>query len=193
MFVKKNIVNILNLYYKNILLKYPGIYISQKSRINYHKIRYKSNSKLTIEDGCIMDCDVFFEKENAELHIGNNTFIGGSRLLCSKKIMIGNDVLISFDTTIVDHDSHSIFFKHRKNDVTNWFQNKKDWTHVNRQPVIIKDKAWIGMHSIILKGVTIGEGAIVGAGSVVTSDVPPWTIVAGNPARIIRELSEDER
>ena len=64
---------------------------------------------------------------------------------------------------------------------------------VIRKPIVIKDKAWIGFNSIILKGVTIGEGAIVGAGSVVTKDVPPYTIVAGNPARIVREIPENER
>ncbi|MDH4236354.1 MAG: hypothetical protein OEV17_03815 [Nitrospira sp.] len=59
--------------------------------------------------------------------------------------------------------------------------------------VDIHDKAWIGLDAIILKGVTIGEGAIVGAGSVVSKDVPPFTIVAGNPARVVRELGPDER
>jgi acetyltransferase-like isoleucine patch superfamily enzyme len=60
-------------------------------------------------------------------------------------------------------------------------------------PIRICRGAWIGARSIILKGVTIGEGAIVGAGSVVTRDVPAFTIVAGNPARILRELATDER
>ena len=59
-------------------------------------------------------------------------------------------------------------------------------------PVRIGDKAWIGFNAIILKGVTVGEGAIVAAGAVVTKDVPPYTIVAGNPARVIRTLSEPE-
>lgn len=64
---------------------------------------------------------------------------------------------------------------------------------MNIAPVKISDKVWIGFNSIILKGVTIGEGAVVGAGSVVTKDVPAWTVVAGNPARIIREIPENER
>lgn len=62
------------------------------------------------------------------------------------------------------------------------FLDSKDWSTVKSAPIKICDKAWIGFNAIILKGVTIGEGAVVGAGAVVTHDVPPWTIVAGNPA-----------
>jgi acetyltransferase-like isoleucine patch superfamily enzyme len=63
-----------------------------------------------------------------------------------------------------------------------------DWSHSAMAPILIKRGAWVGARSIILKGVTVGEGAVVGMGSVVTSDVPPRTIVAGNPARVIREI-----
>ena len=62
------------------------------------------------------------------------------------------------------------------------------WSEINTKEIIIKNNAWIGMRSIILKGVTIGEGAIVAAGSVVTKDVPPYTLVAGNPAVIKKKL-----
>ena len=64
----------------------------------------------------------------------------------------------------------------------------KDWGFVNTKPIKVCNDAWIGMNVIILKGVTIGEGAIVGAGSVVTKDVPAWTVVAGNPARVVKSL-----
>ena len=64
----------------------------------------------------------------------------------------------------------------------------KDWTDVPVRSVVIGDKAWIGFNSIVLKGVSIGERAIVAAGSVVTRDVPAATVVAGNPARVIREI-----
>ncbi|MDP5158573.1 MAG: hypothetical protein NWQ07_08360 [Flaviramulus sp.] len=69
----------------------------------------------------------------------------------------------------------------------------KDWSNVKSSPIVVKNKVWIGFNSIILKGVIIGEGAIVGAGSVVTIDVPDWTVVAGNPAKVIREIPENER
>jgi acetyltransferase-like isoleucine patch superfamily enzyme len=62
--------------------------------------------------------------------------------------------------------------------------------HYDNRPIVIEDGAWIGAGSIILQGVTVGRSSIVGAGSVVTRDVPPLTIVAGNPARVVRHLAE---
>ena len=141
------------------------------------------------------------ESEKGLITIGDRTFIGGGTFICTKKIEIGNDVMFSWGCTVVDNNSHSSKWSERKNDVLDWKkgidENKigkyKDWSNVKEQEVIIRDKAWIGFNSIILKGVTIGEGSIVGAGSVVTKDVPDWTIVAGNPAKIIRQIPQDER
>ncbi len=100
--------------------------------------------------------------------------------------------MIAWGVSVTDHNSHSIVFSKRRNEI-DWSTGEKNWSYVHCAPVKICDKAWIGFNSIILKGVIIGEGAIVGAGSVVTKDVPPWMIVAGNPARIIREISAAER
>jgi galactoside O-acetyltransferase len=72
--------------------------------------------------------------------------------------------------------------------VLDWAKGHKDWSKVTIRPVVICDKAWIGFGVKILKGVTIGEGAVIAAGSVVTKDVPPRHVVGGNPARIIRAL-----
>jgi acetyltransferase-like isoleucine patch superfamily enzyme len=142
-----------------------------------------------------------FEIQEGKIIIGSRTFIGGGTFICIDEIQIGSDVMFSWGCTVSDNNSHSHVWSKRKNDVLDWKKGLdedkiggyKDWTNVRKGKVTIKDKAWIGFNSIILKGVIIGEGAIVGAGSVVAKDVPDWTIVAGNPAKIIREIPENER
>lgn len=174
--------------------KVAGVDIDGSSVVNFTRIKNISNKNvLRVLSGTIVEARIDFECLDAAIFIGSNTFIGNSHIVCSKEINIGSNVLISWGCTIVDHDSHSIQFSLRKKDVSDWFVGKKDWSTVAKKPVCIMDNSWVGFNSIILKGVTVGEGAIVGAGSVVTKDVPPWTIVAGNPARIIREIPEHER
>jgi acetyltransferase-like isoleucine patch superfamily enzyme len=141
-----------------------------------------------------IEATIVFEKDAVEVRIGSRTHLGGGTLLdaaCS--IEIGDDVLIAFEVLIMDHDSHSLSFEKRRHDARDWMRGSKDWTHVERRPIRIDNKVWLGARSIVLKGVTIGEGAVIGAGSVVTRDVPPWTLVCGNPAKIVRSLTEAER
>ena len=142
-----------------------------------------------------------FEVNEGKIVIGDNSFIGGGMFVCIDEINIGNDVMISWGCTIVDNNSHSVKWSERANDNLDWKRGLdegavgkfKNWRDVKRARVVVKDKAWIGFNCIILKGVTIGEGAVVGAGSVVTKDVPDWTIAGGNPAAVLRELHTAER
>jgi acetyltransferase-like isoleucine patch superfamily enzyme len=106
----------------------------------------------------------------------------------AERITLGDDVVISWGVTIVDHNSHALDWEGRKSDVLDWMKGRKDWANVKTEPVRIGDKAWIGFNASILKGVTIGEGAVVGAGAVVTRDVPDHAVVAGNPAKVLRTL-----
>lgn len=132
---------------------------------------------------------ISLERDGACLVIGDRTFIGGRGVLSiAESVQIGDDVMISWGCTIVDHDSHSLVYSERANDPVEWLQGRKDWTHVKRAPVRIGNKAWLGFNCSVLKGVTIGEGAVVAANANVTRDVPPWTLVAGNPARVIKDL-----
>ncbi|MFG3591844.1 acyltransferase [Bradyrhizobium sp. RDI18] len=96
---------------------------------------------------------------------------------------------MSWGITIVDHDSHSVDWIDRRNDVREWSAGRKDWKKIAHAPVVVSNRAWIGFNVSVLKGVTIGEGAAIGACSVVTRDIPPYTLAAGNPARVIRTLS----
>lgn len=98
----------------------------------------------------------------------------------------------------MDNDAHAVSWDQRKHDVAAAMKQyrdgkgfyREDWSAVKSAPIIIGNKAWIGMNCIILKGVTIGEGAVVAAGTVVTGDVPAWSVVAGNPARVVRRIGE---
>lgn len=162
-------------------------------------LRNIKNNKiyLVIGDNTMLSCQITFESKEGQIVIGNNSFIGSSQLICRDKITIKNNVFIAWGCCIYDHNSHSLDFKDRQNDITqqledykkglNFIENK-NWDVVKSSPILIKSNAWVGMNCIILKGVTIGEGAIVAAGSVVTKDVPDWTVVGGNPAKVIREL-----
>jgi acetyltransferase-like isoleucine patch superfamily enzyme len=168
------------------------INIHSSSDFSLNRLRYKDGAIVSIDANSQIPGQILFDRENAKVSIGKRSFIDGM-IVASKEVSIGDDVMISWGTTIVDHNSHAIAFSLRAHDVTEWKKGKKDWSYVACGPVRIADKVWIGFNAIILKGVNIGEGAIVGAGSVVTKDVAPWTIVAGNPAKLIREIPEHER
>ncbi len=158
-----------------------------------------SPERVRIGQDSLLGCTIILEREKGNVVIGSNTYIGASTIICAENVTIGSDTLIAWGVTIVDHDSHSTDWKNRREDVRQWHAgylqgdltkaaNLKNWDVVQKKPVIIGDKVWIGFNVIILKGVTIGEGAVVAAGSVVTKNIAAWTVVGGNPAKVIKEL-----
>ncbi len=152
-------------------------------------------SVIVIGENCLIEGTLVTETKDSKISIRNNVFIGGNTILdCVVSIVVEDDVLISYQCLLADSDNHSVRYSIRKQDLAGWKDDRKhDWGPIKSKPVKIRKGAWIGARAIILKGVTIGEGGIVGAGSVVTKDVPPYTIVAGNPAKVIREIFLDER
>lgn len=122
---------------------------------------------------------ILFAKGKSEIIIGNHTGLSNSAIVALNRIEIGDYVFIGSNCKIYDHDFHSIQFEKRimKND-----------PGVKSAPILIKNGAFIGAHCIILKGVTIGEKSVVGAGSVVTQNIPDGEIWAGNPVKFIRKV-----
>jgi acetyltransferase-like isoleucine patch superfamily enzyme len=180
----------------NSVLAYPeGLTFGHLTKVEGLIDIRKAGGKITIGDQCIMSAQISTETNYSKVTIGNQVFIGGGTIIdCVSEVNIGDNVLISYQCIIQDSDNHSTKFSIRKNDVTDWMNNQyHNWDVTPKKPVSINKGAWIGARSLILKGVTIGEGAVVGAGSVVTKDVAPWTIVAGNPARVIREILPEDR
>jgi acetyltransferase-like isoleucine patch superfamily enzyme len=108
------------------------------------------------------------------LEIGNNVFINyGSSLVSSAHVRIGNDCLIGTHVMVMDCDFHRV--------------EDKAWDTTG-EPIVIEDRVWLGNRSMVLKGVRVGHDAVVAAGSVVTRDVEPRTLVAGVPAKMVRRF-----
>lgn len=165
-------------------------------RLTMHK-PVPGKTFLKVGDNSMLSCNVVFETSSGEVVIGDNCFIGAGHILSISKVEIGDNVFVAWGGYIYDHDSHSLDYKLRQDDITQQlidyragksFIENKNWGVVNSKPIKICSNVWIGMNCTILKGVTIGEGAIVAAGSIVTKDVAPWTVVAGNPAREVKKL-----
>lgn len=107
--------------------------------------------------------------------VGKNSRINGCHIAVQNQVTIGNNVRIAPYVLILDSDFHKVDDHFSEEGINS--------------PIIIHDNVWIASNSTILKGVEIGEGAVVAAGSVVTKNVPPFTVVAGVPAKVIRQLS----
>lgn len=176
---------------------HPDAVLGENFNLELHAPQ-NGHTYLSIGEKSMIDSSFVFETESGHISVGNRVHIGGGTQLISRDgITIGNDVIIAWNCTIYDHNSHSVLWEQRKDDVTlEWESAKsgnsplcnKNWSVVKSAPIHICDKAWLGFGVTVLKGVTIGEGAVVAAGSVVTKDVPPYTVVGGNPAAVIRTL-----
>jgi acetyltransferase-like isoleucine patch superfamily enzyme len=134
--------------------------------------------------------DLFLFDSGGSISIGKDCFLGpASKIWSADNITIGDRVLIAHNVNIHDNISHPLNAKIRHEEFMNFAKTGfHQSTDLKAMEVKIEDDVWIGFNSIILKGVKIGRGAIIGAGSVVTKDVEPWTVNVGNPLRCIYKL-----
>lgn len=166
---------------KWILNKKCNLVVDQIFRTNANSIKKNGRTTLIrIDENATMnvkgDFSIYYGGDiicfkDSKLELGSGFCNSNVKIRCSKEITIGERVAISHDVTIMDSDAHCV-------DYENYEMSK---------PVHIKDNVWIGTRATILKGVTIGEGAIIAAGAVVTKDVPQNSMVAGIPAKVIKE------
>jgi acetyltransferase-like isoleucine patch superfamily enzyme len=130
-------------------------------------------------------------KYGGEIQVGKHCFIGpGTRIWSAKKISIGDRVLISHNVNIHDNISHPLDSKQRHEDYEYvWKHGHQAKVDYREKEIIIEDDVWIGFNAIIMKGVRIGKGSVIGAGTIITKDIPEFSIVVGNPARIISQTT----
>ncbi|MFC4261265.1 acyltransferase [Ferruginibacter yonginensis] len=150
-------------------------------------------SKIKINKGTNVRGELLVFKYGGSISIGEDCFVGtGSKIWSGEKVIIGNNVLVSHNVNIIDTNSHEIDALERaatyKKLIIEGHPTEKG--SIQTAPIVIEDYAWISFNATILKGVTVGKGAIVAAGSVVTKDVPPYALVTGNPAKVIKMLNE---
>ncbi len=144
-----------------------------------------------------------FERGLGSVTIGSKSSIGGGcKFICTQEggIHIGNNTMISWECTLIDTNAHSLDPDIRANDAYDWkigldagrMGAFKDWSQVASAPIHIGDNVWIGFETVIMKGVTIGKGAVIGARSMVTHDVAPYCVYAGSPAKFIRYVPREK-
>ena len=156
-------------------------------------LKSKENPAVTFGKFCSVYAGCSFAvKGRGHCTIGDYTLLNGALVMCEEEITIGSYCIISWNVGIADSDFHPLDPKQRQRDALALTPYAAcvggERPRIPTQPVRIGNNVWIGMNAIVLKGVTIGDNSVVGAGAVVTHDVPPNVVVAGNPAKIVKQL-----
>lgn len=152
---------------------------------------FKDKSKLCIGDESRIRGELSIFSKEGNIRIGEYCYVGDlTRIWSAKNINIGNRVLISHNVNIHDFDSHPISASRRHLQAIGIFEigHTDDLADVSSSPIVIEDDVWIGFGATILKGVRIGRGAIIGANTVITHDIPEYSVAVGNPAKVVKRL-----
>jgi acetyltransferase-like isoleucine patch superfamily enzyme len=160
--------------------------------IAFKRMKSTRNPAIVIGADSLLEGTLFNLGLNATLHIGDHCHIQDAFLIAEEEIRIGNRVTIGFHATLVDSDFHPVGGEARLADtiaLSPINAGKMVRPGYVSRPIVIEDDVWIGPNAAILKGVTIGKGAIVEPGAVVTRNVPAGARVLGNPAQIVSPTS----
>lgn len=166
----------------------PKAIVTERARVQ----SMATADHLEVGDYSHIEGEIFLLTPQSRCRIGNYCFLGAdSRLWVQGTMTIGDFVLIGPRVDIFDGDSHPLDATRRREDAIDQFERKRmmDYGKVEAADVVIENDVWIGTKSTITKGVRLGRGCVVAAGSVVTRDVEPLTLVGGNPAREIKKLT----
>jgi acetyltransferase-like isoleucine patch superfamily enzyme len=200
----KRIINLFRSKSQKSLMKDSTILKSHNHLAIYnHTVKFNSNCKIvnyqnnksliSIASHTVIDGELIIFPYGGEIKIGSYCFIGSNtKIVSDTEIIIGNDVLISHNVNIVDNNAHELDYEERaltsRQILVEGFKSLNKRGNISGKKIVIHDNVWINFNSIILKGVEIGKGSIIAAGSVVTKSVPPFSLVGGNPAKLIKSL-----
>lgn len=158
----------------------------------YSFVKYRSEQRpgVKLESGSsIYQSTMFDVGPKGQVTVGSHALVNGARIICDQAITIGDYALISWNVVIMDTYRLPFNSVERRRAITRLHTEFPAPANVPAAPIHIGRNVWIGFDCCVLPGVTIGEGSIVGARSVVAENVPPYTVVGGNPARVIRQIA----
>lgn len=167
----------------------PGTLIT--GDLTFKRFHSRAADALAVGAHCTMDGVHFALGPEGRVRIGDFCYFTNAVLLCELELVIGNYVVIGWNATIADTDFHPLAPAERVADAVACSPLGKGLPRpsIPRRAVILEDDVWIGPNAAVLKGVRVGAGAFIEAGSVVTRDVPPRARVLGNPAQVIGAMS----
>jgi acetyltransferase-like isoleucine patch superfamily enzyme len=158
-------------------------------------IDIRKGSKLYLGDGVMLtsrnrgyhlniqaQVKLFADRPGAEIRIGEHTRIAGSCIHAQRSITIGKRCLIAGNCQIIDANGHDLSFPNVE---------RRLHTEGPGMPIVIEDDVWLGTNTVVLPGVRIGRGAVIGANSVVSANVPPMVVARGNPAEVVLDYRLD--
>lgn len=158
-------------YYKSSIVNLSGsVTIGKRCKIGVDNITYHA--------GMPFSTRLLVDKKDANITIGDNCRINGASIHAKNRISIGNNCVFASGISIMDSNGHEVFSKNRTTgeDIP--------------EPIVIGNNVWIGLNAVILKGTQIGDNSVVAAGSVIKGVFPNNSIIAGNPARKVRDITE---
>ena len=169
-----------------------GFYCETAQIFRFIKNKAPHALRLGNHVSCYAGCS-FALGVNGSASVGDFTLLNGAIVMAEERIEIGSHCLVSWNVGIADSDFHPLEPAQRLIDaqaLAPFYQDRPPRPKLETRPVKISDNVWIGMHAIILKGVTIGENSVVAAGAVVVKSVPPNCVVAGNPAVVVKTFDK---
>lgn len=167
-------------YGKNLLLKGVPVIISKSGKLTIGDNVTVKSSFLSNLVGLYSRTVIVARTPEAEIHIGDNVGISGATIYARKSITIGDNTLVGGNAKILDNDFHPLDVEARNADIKE---------KIAAKPIVIGKNCFIGCNSLILKGTVLGDGCVVGAGAVVSGKFEDNCVIAGNPARVIKRLS----
>ena len=189
-YIKKNILRILLFRAtknakKNSTLIGKNHHFSRMTRIILDDGATKNN--VVLHEGAWADCTIYVQHDGVVIMHPHSKIDDTTKILCVDRVEIGAYSAIAAGTTICDNNNHPISPAYRKKmRLTSANDDMRKWKHSAHSPIIIGENCWIGTNVRICKGVTIGDNSVVAACSVVTKNVPANCIVAGNPAKVVK-------